>query len=70
MILEVAPDATLPGRRRNLPEPEWYRMITVVARCEDAERWRTSLSRPYPRYSRRETARQAAAGVQRKSARP
>lgn len=39
-----------------LPEPEWYRMLTVIARCEDAERWAHELSRPYPRYSRRETA--------------
>jgi len=39
-----------------LPEPEWYRMLTVVARCEDAERWAHELSKPYPRYSRRETA--------------
>ncbi|HLH16238.1 MAG TPA: phage/plasmid primase, P4 family [Bryobacteraceae bacterium] len=41
---------------RNLPEPEWYRLITVVARCEDAERWAHELSKAYPRYSRRETA--------------
>src|SRR5579883_3346581 len=41
---------------RNLPGPEWYRLITVVARCEDAERWAHELSKAYPRYSRRETA--------------
>ena len=38
-----------------LPEPEWYRMLTVVARCEDAERWAHDLSKPYPSYSQRET---------------
>ncbi len=38
-----------------LAEPEWYRMLTVVARCEDAERWAHELSRAYPKYSRRET---------------
>ena len=40
-----------------LPEPEWYRMLTVVARCEDAERWAHELSRKYPKYSQRETQR-------------
>jgi hypothetical protein len=38
-----------------LPEPEWYRMLTVVARCQDAERWAHELSRPYPNYSPAET---------------
>jgi putative DNA primase/helicase len=38
-----------------LTEPEWYRMLTVVARCEDAERWAHDLSKTYPKYSRRET---------------
>ena len=38
-----------------LAEPEWYRMLTVVARCEDAERWAHELSKAYPKYSRRET---------------
>jgi putative DNA primase/helicase len=41
----------------SLAEPEWYRMLTVVARCEDAERWAHDLSRAYPKYSRRETQR-------------
>jgi P4 family phage/plasmid primase-like protien len=41
----------------SLPEPEWYRMLTVVARCEDAERWAHLLSQAYPQYSRRETQR-------------
>jgi putative DNA primase/helicase len=40
-----------------LAEPEWYRMLTVVARCEDAERWAHDLSQAYPKYSRRETQR-------------
>jgi putative DNA primase/helicase len=40
-----------------LPEPEWYRMLTVIARCEDAERWAHELSRAHPKYSRRETQR-------------
>jgi P4 family phage/plasmid primase-like protien len=40
-----------------LPEPEWYRMLTVIARCEDAERWAHELSQPHPKYSRRETQR-------------
>ncbi|HPT25154.1 MAG TPA: phage/plasmid primase, P4 family [Bryobacteraceae bacterium] len=40
-----------------LPEPEWYRMLTVVARCEDAERWAHELSQGYPKYSRAETDR-------------
>jgi putative DNA primase/helicase len=38
-----------------LPEPEWYRMLTVVARCEGAERWAHQMSRPYPKYSKRAT---------------
>jgi P4 family phage/plasmid primase-like protien len=38
-----------------LAEPEWYRMLTVVARCEDAQRWAHELSQAYPKYSRRET---------------
>jgi len=38
-----------------LAEPEWYRMLTVVARCEDAEQWAHDLSRAYPQYSKRET---------------
>jgi len=40
-----------------LAEPEWYRMLSVVARCEEAERWAHELSRAYPKYSRRETQR-------------
>jgi putative DNA primase/helicase len=40
-----------------LPEPEWYRMLTVIARCEDAERWAHEISKDYPQYSKRETNR-------------
>jgi putative DNA primase/helicase len=40
-----------------LAEPEWYRMLTVVARCEDSERWAHDLSQKYPKYSRQETQR-------------
>ena len=40
-----------------LPEPEWYRMLTVIARCEDAERWAHELSQAHPKYTRRETQR-------------
>jgi P4 family phage/plasmid primase-like protien len=42
---------------QTLPEPEWYQMLTVVARCEKAEPWAHELSRAYPRYSKRETQR-------------
>jgi len=38
-----------------LSEPEWYRMLTVVARCEDAERWAHELSKPYTKYTKSET---------------
>jgi putative DNA primase/helicase len=40
-----------------LPEPEWYRMLTVIARCEDAEHWAHEISKSYPQYSKRETNR-------------
>ena len=39
----------------SLPEPEWYRMLTVIARCEDAAIWAHELSKPYPNYSPQET---------------
>jgi putative DNA primase/helicase len=41
----------------SLPEPEWYLMLTVIARCEDPEKWAHKLSESYPGYSRRETTR-------------
>ncbi len=40
-----------------LAEPEWYRMLTVVARCGEPERWAHDLSKGYPQYSKRETQR-------------
>jgi putative DNA primase/helicase len=39
----------------SLSEPDWYHMLTVVARCEDPELWAHELSKPYPQYSSRET---------------
>jgi putative DNA primase/helicase len=42
---------------KTLPEPEWYRMLTVIARCEDAEQWAHKLSSEYSKYSQRETCR-------------
>jgi hypothetical protein len=33
----------------SLAEPEWYRMLTVVARCEGVERWAYELSQGYPK---------------------
>ena len=39
-----------------LPEPEWYAMLSIVARCKDAETHAHELSRPYPGYSESETA--------------
>ena len=41
----------------SLAEPEWYRMLSVVARCEEPERWAHELSQSYPKYSHRETQR-------------
>lgn len=38
-----------------LPEPEWYRMLTIIARCEEAEHWAHELSKPYPNYNHSET---------------
>jgi len=38
-----------------LPEPEWYQMLTVVARCRDAEELAHRMSSPYPSYSHQET---------------
>jgi len=31
-------------------------MLTVVARCKDAEKWAHELSKVYPKYSQRETS--------------
>lgn len=39
-----------------LPEPEWYQLLTLVARCREAEKHAHDLSRPYPKYTPTETA--------------
>jgi hypothetical protein len=38
-----------------LSEPEWYAMLTVIARTDGGPELCHELSRPYPRYSERET---------------
>lgn len=38
-----------------LPEPEWYRMLSILGRCKDARRIAHDLSKPYPRYNTAET---------------
>lgn len=38
-----------------LPEPEWYVMLTVIARTDGGPELCHELSRPYPGYSERET---------------
>lgn len=38
-----------------LPEPEWYRMLSIVGRCKDGARVAHDLSKPYPKYSEAET---------------
>ncbi|MBE3585472.1 MAG: DUF3987 domain-containing protein [Thermoanaerobacter sp.] len=38
-----------------LPEPEWYAMLTIMARTDGGPELCHELSRPYPRYSERET---------------
>ncbi len=38
-----------------LPEPEWYRMLSIVGRCRDGSRIAHDMSQPYPRYSAAET---------------
>lgn len=39
----------------SLPEPEWYAMLTIIARCENGREWAHYLSSPYPGYSEPET---------------
>jgi len=46
-----------------LPEPEWYQMLTVVARCRDAEELAHRLSFPYPSYSHQETQNKLAHAI-------
>lgn len=40
-----------------LPEPEWYQMLTVVARCDNPESVANYLSKPHPKYTQQETQR-------------
>jgi len=39
-----------------LPEPEWYRMLSIVGRCKDGARAAQELSKPYPKYTEAETS--------------
>lgn len=39
-----------------LPEPEWKTLISITARCENAEEVSHKVSKPYPKYSFSETA--------------
>jgi len=38
-----------------LPEPEWYRMLSIVGRCIDGNQIAHDVSKPYPKYSAAET---------------
>ena len=38
-----------------LPEPEWYRMLSIVGRCKDGTVVAHDLSKPYSKYSEVET---------------
>jgi hypothetical protein len=40
----------------SLPEPEWYRMLSIVGRCKGGIQLAHELSRPYPKYSKIETS--------------
>ena len=40
---------------RTLPEPEWYRMLSIVGRCRDGTRVAHEMSKAYQNYSQRET---------------
>jgi hypothetical protein len=39
----------------SLPEPDWYILLTIAARCRDGRRLAHRLSAPYPRYRAAET---------------
>ncbi|MDM8551682.1 DUF413 domain-containing protein, partial [Desulfobacterales bacterium HSG2] len=39
-----------------LPEPDWYILLTISARCENGERLSHRLSEAYPEYSQAETS--------------
>lgn len=43
-----------------LPEPEWYAMLTNIARAKDGLQAAHELSAPYPRYSQAETTKKYA----------
>ena len=38
-----------------LPEPEWYRMLSIVGRCRDGSQIAHEMSRTYPKYVAAET---------------
>lgn len=38
-----------------LPEPEWYRMLSIVGRCRDGSRIAHDMSQAHPKYSAAET---------------
>jgi hypothetical protein len=38
-----------------LPEPEWYRMLSIVGRCKDGTRIAHEMSKPYAKYTALET---------------
>jgi len=38
-----------------LPEPEWYRMLSIVARCRDGNQIAHDMSKAYPKYTAAET---------------
>ena len=38
-----------------LPEPEWYRMLSIVGRCRDGNQIAHDVSKAYPKYSAAET---------------
>ena len=46
-----------------LPEPEWYQMLTVLARCRDSEELAHRMSSPYPSYSHQETQNKLAHAI-------
>jgi hypothetical protein len=45
-------------------EPEWYAMLSIVARCEDGEAKAHEISKPYPGYEPGETATKIAQALE------
>ncbi|MDI6915741.1 MAG: YfjI family protein [Desulfitobacteriaceae bacterium] len=43
----------------NLPEPEWYAMISIIIRTSDGLTNVLEMSRPYPRFSAKETIKKS-----------